>query len=905
LRRWIFKLLTGFIVLTVVLCLLVWLALATPLFSGWRKDFVANLLTEQLGQPFLIDGDVRVVLAGTTKVHVSGASIPSENIAGINLARLDLLEWELDLPALLERRIDIDNLTIDGLQVNLITKAGGTTSWTRFDVPEASETAPSTQAEQPGATSEAPDPSILSFLADRTVSFTNIGLSSIDEESGFEFIFALEKILLEQQQDGQLASVTGAGTLNGEAFTWDGKFPDSAPFTNLLEFGEISLSYNGARLPEQSQGYSARLELSTGQIGDVFEVLGLARSLEGTGVLSVDVISAPQLLTLENLQTSLDLSKGQNVTVTGEVGNLLTRTGLDIRMDARLHPEGQPPAEATSLKDIKLTEIHAHVLNTDDKLTFEELLIQTNAFDQGLDRVGPISIGHIYRSEQKTLGLRDIALQAGPEDAPYLTARGDIGDVFNLGLVDLTGQLNGSADLLLKNLPPEEVAKFGRVEAKFIIEDKDGALSLRQLEARTVDTDLWTLNAGLVVASLEELAGMDLGLQFDVTDTAPFLTALGLKPVGISSLSTKFSLRSAAKEAQIGFDFRADGTDLTSDINFDLSQEINVVRGGIRSQRMRLRDLREGGKILVQLDQRAKSVKAAKEDEAGTVDDGRPPIQPLVLEKKSKVFSLKRILTETDLAITLERAEFVGDAGTSSMSSELIAKEGQIQAGPFALYYGPGFFKVTASMDAIENPESVRIQGSTSGWDFGEILKALEVDIPARGKLSANVDVTGNITSGKAFLNSMAGAASLDMRDGAIATSLLELAGLGIFPWLFSQEFAAGETEIVCVKAPVNINAGKVSFTQVVAETRSVQMVVRGMVDWVKDAIAIRAEPRRVGQPLARSAWPFEVNGKLSDPQFKLQVGGSRSRRADGADQMPANRKPCTPDIFQLEQASE
>ncbi|MBO6899535.1 MAG: AsmA family protein [Shimia sp.] len=195
------RLLTGLIVLTLVLGVLIWAALATPLFSSWRKDFVADLLTEQIGQPFLIDGDVRVVLAGTTKVHVSGASIPSENIAETNLARLDLLEWELDLPALLDRHIDIDNLTIDGLQVNLITKAGGTTSWTKRNTPQASETAPSAQEDQPAAAD--PDgPSILSFLADRTVSFTNIGLAKIDEQSGFEFIFALEKILLEQQENG-------------------------------------------------------------------------------------------------------------------------------------------------------------------------------------------------------------------------------------------------------------------------------------------------------------------------------------------------------------------------------------------------------------------------------------------------------------------------------------------------------------------------------------------------------------------------------------------------------------------------------------------------------------------------------------------------------------------------------
>ena len=905
LRRWILRIIAGLVILSLALCALIWAALATPLFSGWRKDFVSDLLTEQIGQSFLIDGDVRVVLGSTTKVHVSGASIPSENITSLNLAELDLLEWELDLPALFERRIDIDNLTIDGLHANLITQADGTTSWTKPDTPVQSAASDTSASKSPQAAPKHSKPSIISFLSDRTVSFTNIGLVSKDEESGFEFIFELEKILLEQLQDGQLVSVTGAGSLNGETFTWDGKYPRGAPFTNQLEFGDISLSYNGEALPDAAVGYTAQLELNTGQIGDVFEVLGLARSLEGVGTLSVDVTSAPKQLSLASLRTSLELEKGQAITVTGSVDNLFTRAGFDVHIDARLHPEGQPPADAESLKELKLTEINAHILTADGKLTFEELLINTNAFDQGLDRVGPISIGSIYRSEAKTLGLRDISIQAGPEDAPYLTAQGDIGDVLSLSLVDLTGQLKGSAELLLKNLPPEEVAKFGGVEADFVIEDQNGALSLRKLEARTVNTELWTLNANLVVASIEELAGMKLGVEFGVTDTAPFLSALGLKPVGVSTLATGFTLEGAAKEAKIGFDFQADGTDLTSNMTFDLSQDINVVRGAILSNRMRLIDLREGAKIFVQLNERAKALKAAKDAETGETDDGRPPIQPLVLEKESKVFSLKRILTETDLAITLEIAEFIGDAGTSSMKSELIANEGQIQAGPLELYYGPGFFKVTASMDAVENPERVRIEGATSGWDFGKILKSLDIKIPARGTLSANVDVTGNITSGKAFANSMAGYASLNMRDGAIATSLLELAGLGIFPWLVSKEFSEGQTEIVCVKAPVRINAGKISFESVVAETRSVQMVARGMVDWVRDAISIRAEPRRVGKPLARSAWPFEVQGKLSDPKFKLDIGGSRHHRADGADQMPENRKPCTPDIAQLEQATE
>ncbi len=906
LRRLLLKVFAWIVFAFLTVCVLVWLVLAAPFFSGFRKDFVADLLTEQLGQPFLIEGDARVILAGTTLVHVSGARIPSENIPSLNLAELDLLEWELNLPALFDGRIDIDNLTVDGLQTNLITQADGTTSWTkndnrqiaRSDVGAGQETSKKEDASEGASETDQAKPTIISFLSDRTVSFTNIGLVWSDEESGFEFDFQLEKILLEQLEGGQLVSVTGEGAVNGESFTWDGKFPRGAPFTNLVEFGDISLSYNGARVAGSNDSYTAKLALDTGQIGDVFEVFGLARSLEGVGTVSMDVTSAPDRLALRNLQTSLTLDKGQSISITGDIDDVLSNAGFDVRVDARLHPEGQPPAAADSLKNLKLKAINAHIVNVDNKLRFEELLLLTNAFDQGLDRVGPISIGHIYRSEAKTLGLRDITIQAGPEENPYLVAEGDIGDVLALGLVDLSGRLHGQADLLLKNLPPDEVVRFGGVEADFRISDHEGALSLRELNARTVDTELWTLNADLVVASIEKLAGLKLAVDFGVSETAPFLTALGLKPVGVESVSTNTSLEGAAKEAQIGIGFIAGETDLSTQFSFDLSEETNVVRGKIESQRMRLADLREGAKIFVQLSERAKAQKATEKDQE--TDDG-PEIQPLVLEKNDGIFDLKRILTETDVAIGLEIAEFVGDAGTSSMNSQFVAKEGQIQAGPLELYLGPGFFKVTAAMDAVNDPEHVRIEGATSGWDFGGILQAVGVDIPARGTLSANVDVTGNISSGKAFANSMTGWASLGMRDGAISTSLLELAGLGIFPWLVSKEFADGETQIVCVRAPLSLNAGRVTFDSVVAETASVQLVVKGAVDWVRDTIAIRAEPRRVGAPLARSAWPFDVQGKLSDPKFKLDIGGSRTRRADGANEMPANRKPCTPDIEQLE----
>lgn len=899
---WTKRILKWLAISLVVLVVLIWLVLAAPFFSSMRKSLVGDALSAQIGQPFVVDGDVRIVLGRTTRVHVSGARIPSATMNDLNLAELSLLEWELNLPALLEGRVDLDNLVIDGLQVNAITAQDGTTSWTKPDAkPKAAEDISGEEPVQLSSVGESPLPrSIPMFLRDKTVTFTNIGLVSANKTSGFDFVFDLQSINLEQLEVGNLVSVTGQGTVNGEAFELDGKYPKGQPFTNSVNFGDISVSYNGSAISKNlGGGYTAKLAIDTGEIGEIFDVLGLTRSFEGHGSLTADITNQPTLLAIENLKSSFHLSKGQQITLTGDVDNLQKLEGLDINVEARLHPKDKPPPKSASLRELKLTNIEARVVSQDQNLEFKTLVIRTNAFDQGLDKVGPISIGQVYRTPHKTLGLKDIQLQVGPVEAPYVVAKGTVGDVFKFKRVALEGTLAGPSSLVLKSLIAEQAAKFGRVTADFEVSDKAGHLSLTKLSARTEDTDLWSLQTDVAVENVKRLDGLSAELKLSIAKSAEFLAALGIDPIDIGALEFGFSLQGQAKAADLAVVFKAGKSDLQTSLSIDLSQDLNVIRGQILSERLELANVRDGAKAIVQI---KNSVKAATgEETAPSVVDDRPPIQPLVLEPESEFFDLKRILTETDLEITLALKKFVGDAGTSSMNSQFTAKQGQIEAGPIELYYGPGFFKVTATMDAIKSPEWLRVNGATHGYDMGKVLEVAGLNIDAHGTLSAVFDVAGNIASAKTFANSLRGSASLTMGNGSIATSLLELAGLGILPWLFSDELAAGETEIVCIKAPVWIDAGHVKFESIVAETRSVQLVVRGYVDWVRDTIGIRAEPRRVGAPLARSAWPFEVTGKLSDPKFKLNIGGARSKRTDGADKMPTNRVPCQPDILQLE----
>ena len=134
--------------------------------------------------------------------------------------RVDLLE-RVAGPIGEERGCEIvvetfDNLVVDGLQVNLIEQADGTTSWIKTEgsgKSDAEEDAEDAEAEtEETAEAEAGEDdgaSIVSFLSERTVSFTNIGLLASNELTGFEFDFQLKSILLEQLEGIHRIDVLG------------------------------------------------------------------------------------------------------------------------------------------------------------------------------------------------------------------------------------------------------------------------------------------------------------------------------------------------------------------------------------------------------------------------------------------------------------------------------------------------------------------------------------------------------------------------------------------------------------------------------------------------------------------------------------------------------------------------
>ena len=251
---------------------------------------------------------------------------------------------------------------------------------------------------------------------------------------------------------------------------------------------------------------------------------------------------------------------------------------------------------------------------------------------------------------------------------------------------------------------------------------------------------------------------------------------------------------------------------------------------------------------------------------------------------------------KADISVDISR--LTGQQGLTYVKSRLRLKDGRMRFGPLDVSYGGGRARLNAIMNVVDTPGRVRLTGNAGGWQLNDVFAAFGVDASAAGNLNATFDLAGRMGSVQAFANSMRGRATVELKNGRIGTSLIELAGLGVIPWLFSKEQARGYSNIVCLKMPVTIDRGYVGSGATVLETERVQLVAKGSANWRTDQINVRVEPRPVGQPMARSAHPFSITGSLSNPQVKKR--SSVVRRADRPLQFTNQRVPCVPDDRQL-----
>ncbi len=875
-----------------------WLLVSAPFLGQLRAALAQGWLDRQAGGKVVLAGPLDIGLGQI--VHVTAEKLTLHSPAGaLAVARI---EADLVLADLWAGRIDPDQIVITGARLAVLRDGQGRLARTTA--------LPATAAAEPSAAAPAPT-AFLTALAGKTIRLVDTGVSLQDQLSNFGLEAQLARLELAVAEGSGALSLAGEGTLNAEPVKIALSAAPDAPLRLEITSATTVLAFTGkagleAGLPALLAG---QLHLASGDLGQTLRLMQLAPVLTGSAQAGATLAwTAEGDPTLTDIAVTATLASGASARITGALGNLRRLDDADIAFDIRLFAPGQEPPPAKLVKDLRLTSVEMTVAGPLKGDTRRSMTIATNGFTVRTAGVGPapVQLAQISRGDQGTLQVGSLAIRIGPAAAPWLEMQGEVGDLLRLSGLALTAKADFALSSIVGAGNRPLPAALGNITGQFHVLGSVDALGLKDIDLATHATTLWSLALTGSVASLLPLEGVDLALSASLR-TADMLKAMGQTPVDLAPLDLSFTAKSADTTGTVTghLALTAGKSDLAVDLGANNRGTGPVVSGSVTSGLLQFGDLRDIALSVTRIADRLRNDAPA-----------RPPSEPAARRPVTRsnhkaeadevqgitlaLFDKDRLLRAGEVKIAVRIDRLAGKASVRDIAADLVVTAGKASFGPLKFAYGGGSFDLAASIDTLKAPGILRLKGATSGWDFGEIVKAMKVKYPASGRISAEFDLSGRHSSLADFIASLDGTATVRMKNGAIATQLLDLAGLGVLPWLFSKDRRGKIATLTCLRAPLEFENGVVATREAVVETPEVQLVAYGQIDLPRKRLNIAGQPRPVGKPLTRSPWPFTLSGALSNPKVKVKDGPARLRRKDGASRMPARRVPCVPDILQL-----
>ncbi len=861
-----------------------WLFLSSSLFSSVRAAFVENLISKKLGHEVRIEDEVRLGIGRQLQVSAAGLELPGSPNADVKLAAIDEIEFEVSARDLWSSKLSLSGLSLSGVHLNLITDKDGFGNWQSISQTEA----------EAGKPANSPTPLLAGILTDQRIHLTDITVLYQNDLNGLELDLQLPELLLKRNTETDVATAIGAGSLNGERFDLNATFPTEDPFRLAVNFEQISIV---AEEVPQENGLQVATTVEIAELGQLLDILKLSRVLEGTGNIGATFTSVDGVARIDDLSVLAELDGGQSLSLTGQIGELGNPEDVSLTTRIRLYPEDAEPAPAASRYDLKLIAVDMVIDSVPGQVPRRQMVIKTNGFTLDTSGEGPppIKFSELSRTPEGALKVGNINLRIGNPADPFIILNGSVDDALQLQGISAEGLMDIPASSLMSPelLGPDN--QLGRFSGDFHLNGDINQLSLTNLDGKTSDTDVWNLEVHGTVENVLKFEDLDLAIDVAVPSGADLLEALSLERV-------------ATGQARLEINLVSEGTDWNASANVEVADSIlqimadlddatsdPVLQGSIESDLIMIDQIRTIVQAAAQL--RKLGGPNPEEKESKKEDEGN---QGALRDVTLKPIGRSILLSGMDMDVDVDLRHIEGAKGISSLQSELTLNENELKAGPLKFEYGGAHFDVSGQMDLSNDAHLLTLTGKAGGWQLDDILHGLNFKKGASGTIYADFSVTGRTDSAKHFANSMSGNATVSMRDGSIETQLLDLAGLGVLPWVFTKE-KQKVAPIVCLRAPISISNGSISTKQTTLETDHVQVVVFGGVNVAGKVLDLNLQPRKIGEPLSKSPWPVNLKGPLAKPKIKVKDGPKRLKRSDGADKMPARRQLCVPDILQLQ----
>ena len=322
--------------------------------SLYRKP-LQTMLSEQLGRPVHLDGDLDLHISLTPALRVRDVRIAQpENFGSSDFVRVGELQVRLDLWPLVHKQFKADTLFASGVRIHLKQRADGSNNWTFPNFADA-----------PG--NPAPNPSDKDALPEQIagIDIRRIELRDLDVEfrgvNDKPVVFALDKFDATLPVDGPLRA-TAQGSVDKTmpyAIKIDGgrlsdlvRGKTAWPLSLQLDFAGGLMTVNGSLSQADTQ---LRFGLGTPDLGKFGRIIGVDLPNAGNAGIAGALQVSPGQVHIRQLSAALGKSM-----MTGELSvdtreerarlsGALTLPVLDLRPFLGQDTEEEPPTDFRAL----------------------------------------------------------------------------------------------------------------------------------------------------------------------------------------------------------------------------------------------------------------------------------------------------------------------------------------------------------------------------------------------------------------------------------------------------------------------------------------------------------------------------------------------------------------------------
>jgi hypothetical protein len=454
-------------------------------------------------------------------------------------------------------------------------------------------------------------------------------------------------------------------------------------------------------------------------------------------------------------------------------------------------------------------------------------------------------------------------LRAGDEKSVFLDAKGNLAldellGAPALGTLELKTTLSAKSTAALSDIAGTKIPHLGGLKVNTLLSYADGHPRLKDLDLRLSKGKDISLHTTGVVGKLDSLDGIDIKMDLSATSLAalgkPFSQTLPDEgPVKLNARITGH-----AKDINLKGQIDLARTSIQTDIRTLLSAVRPKLTGTLTTPVLHIGDL--GLHPAVQARQTATQTKQS-------------PSGP-----KSRLFSTEPLelggmkTTDADLKIAIHRIQ-----GTEKLFNDLDTRikldNGLLEIKPLKLTYDGGEIVASATVNSRTTPASMSLKIDTDGLKIGTLLKQKDsADVPLRGFLSTDIDVSSEGQSMAALAANLNGNINLMSENAKVKRHYVELVAKDVLGSVFSSILDQGKmVNIDCGLLITHAERGVVKTKTFLLDSSVSQIRVDGSVDLGKESIQATIYAKQKGRLWDREK-PIDVSGSLSAPKIEVQA---------------------------------